>query len=49
MWLWCRILDTDVDGSNPAASVCCFLEQDTSSVLLQSTQLWNEHQVETTS
>ena len=32
------VLDTEVDGSNPAA-VCCFLEQDTLSALLQSTQL----------
>ena len=32
------VLDTEVDGSNPAA-VCCVLEQDTLSALLQSTQL----------
>ena len=32
------VLDTKVDGSNPAA-VCCFLEQDTLYALLQSTQL----------
>ena len=31
------VLDTEVDGSNPAA-VCRFLEQDTLSALLQSTQ-----------
>ena len=30
-------------------SVCCVLEQDTLSALLQSTQLWNEYQVGTTS
>ena len=29
----------------PAASVCCVLEQNTLSALLQSTQLWNEYQV----
>ena len=38
MWLEYRFLDIDVDGSNPA-SVCCFLEQDTLSALLQSTHL----------
>ena len=32
------VLDTEVDGSNPAA-VCCFLGQDTLSTLLQSTEL----------
>ena len=32
------ILDTEVDGSNPAAE-CCFLGQDTLPALLQSTQL----------
>ena len=32
------VLDTEVDSSNPAA-VCCFLEQETLSALLQSTQL----------
>ena len=36
MWLECRFLDTEVDGS---ASVCCVLGQDTLSALLQSTQL----------
>ena len=38
MWLECRFLNTDVDGSNPA-SVCFVLEQDTLSALLQSTHL----------
>ena len=41
-------LDTVVDVRTPAA-VCCFLEQDTLSALLQSTQLGNEYQVGTTS
>ena len=44
MWLECRFLDTDVDGSN-SASVCCVLEQDTLSALLQSAQLLNEYQM----
>ena len=35
MWLRCRFLDTEVGGSTLAASVCCVLEQDTLSVLLQ--------------
>ena len=42
------VLGAEVDGSNPAA-VCCFFEQDTLSALLQSTQLWHEYQVWTTS
>ena len=37
-WLECRFLATEVDGSNPA-TVCCVLEQDTLSALLQSIQL----------
>ena len=41
MWLECRFLDTEVDGSDPA-SVCCVLEQGTLSALLQSTQLCHE-------
>ena len=32
------VLDTEVDGRTPE-TVCCFLEQDTLSALLQSTQL----------
>ena len=35
----CQFLDTEVDGSNPAASVCCELELDMLSTLLQSNQL----------
>ena len=38
MWLECRFLDSEVDGSN-AASICCVLDQDILSVLLHSTQL----------
>ena len=38
MWLECQFLDTEVNGLNPAL-VCCVLEQDTLSALLQSTQL----------
>ena len=48
MWLECRCLDTEVDGSNPA-SVCCVLEQDTLSALPQSTHLRNEYLVGITS
>ena len=40
MWLECRILDTEVDGSN-LSNCICVLEQDTLSALLQSTQLLN--------
>ena len=29
MLLECRFQDTEVDGSNPAASICCVLKQDT--------------------
>ena len=32
-------MDTAIEGVNPAASVCCVLEQDTLSALPQSTQL----------
>ena len=38
MWLECRLLDTEVDSSNPA-SLCCVLEQENLSELLQSTKL----------
>ena len=38
MWLECRFLDTEVDGSNQA-SVCCVLEQDTLPALPKTTQL----------
>ena len=42
------VLDSEVDGSNHGSSMC-FLEQDTLSALLQSTQLRNEYQVGTAS
>ena len=48
MWLECRFLNTEVDGSNPGTEYCV-LEQDTLSALLQSSQLRNEYQVGTTS
>ena len=35
MWLECWFLDTEVDCSNPTASVCCVLEQDILSALPQ--------------
>ena len=38
MWLECRFLVTEVDGSNPGISMLC-LEHNTLSTLLQSTQL----------
>ena len=50
MWLGCRFLVTEVDGSSPGSiSVLCVLDQDTLSALLQPTQLWNEYQVRITS
>ena len=40
MWLECRFLDTEIDGSNPGISISIsVLDQDTSFALLQSTQL----------
>ena len=37
MWLVCRFLDTEVDGSTQAASTCCVLEIDTLSASFLST------------
>ena len=39
MWVRCRFLDKEFDGSNPPASVCCLLEQDTLSALVELYQL----------
>ena len=38
MWLECRFLDTEVDGSIPGISML-YLEHDTQSALLKLTQL----------
>ena len=47
-WIRRRFLDTESQWfKSSAASVCCVLEHDTLSALLQSTHLTNEYQTET--
>ena len=46
MWLGCRFLDTEIDGSKPAVSVCCVLEQGTYSALLLSSTTTREYPYE---